>query len=1147
MQPKAIKLLKTRRFLPLFLTQFLGVFNDNFYRNALVILVAYKIIDVWGDDVQTMVTLIGALFIFPVLIFSAIAGQLADRFEKSSLLKIVKFMEIVVAAFVIFGFIYNHAGVLIAALTLLATQYAFFGPVKYSILPSLLHKGELVQGNGLIEASTFIAILLGTVFGGAFALIARQHTLLIGVVIALVAIVGWLISLQVPKAGVASPKLKINPNIFSETLNIINYSRSDRTLFLAILGISWFFLIGSALLMQLPNLVPNVLHASASIVTLFLATFTVGIAVGALLCNRLLHNKLNNSYVPLGIFGMSLFLFDFVFAAHHFAEYTAQLAQPVNLGYVFSHFQGYRMTFDLFLMAIFGGLYIVPLYVTLQVTGSKTHISRVIASNNIINALFMVIGAGLVGFLLASGVGLLKIFVLLALLNTAVAIYICGLIPEAVIKTFVKWLLKVFYKVEVNGLENIKKAGKRTLIIANHTSFLDALLLAAFLPQKLTFAINRLTAEQFWVKMLLNMVDTFPIDPTNSMAAKTLIEMLEKDKPIMIFPEGRITVTGALMKVYEGPGLIADKARAPILPVRIDGAQYSRFSRLKGRVKLRSFPKITITILPPQRFEIDNKLKGRERRKVLGKKLYDIMTNMLFQSGNYQQTVFKKLLETTHVYGRKRIAFEDAEREPITYKRFILNSFVLGKQFVKFTKPGEHVGLLLPNTIAACVSFYGLQAYGRVPAMLNFTAGSRNIISAIQVAAIKLAVTSRRFVELGKLEHIIEAIEPHVKIIYLEDIREKINGFDKISGAIKSLLPGWSYKRNAPNVLPQSIAVILFTSGSEGKPKGVALSHVNLLANAAQTCASVDFSSMDTVFNCLPIFHAFGLLGGLILPLSYGLKCFLYPSPLHYRIIPELVYDVNATMMFGTDTFLAGYAQFAHPYDFYSMRYVFAGAEKLKDETRKIWSEKFGVRVFEGYGTTETAPIISSNTPMHNHLGTVGRIFPGMDYYVKPVAGIAEGGELHVKGPNVMLGYFKADKPGVLQRHTEEWYNTGDVVKVDEDDYVTILGRTKRFAKIAGEMVSLTAVEMFVVENWKEDQHAVIALSDPKKGEQLILLTTAKIAREELVKLAKQQGLTELMVPKEICQVKEIPLLGSGKTDYVAAKELAQTLFQENS
>jgi acyl-[acyl-carrier-protein]-phospholipid O-acyltransferase / long-chain-fatty-acid--[acyl-carrier-protein] ligase len=703
-------------------------------------------------------------------------------------------------------------------------------------------------------------------------------------------------------------------------------------------------------------------------------------------------------------------------------------------------------------------------------------------------------------------------------------------------KNLFRSALTKLYKVEIKGLENYQKAGNRVLIVANHLSFLDAILLAVFLPDKPMFAVNTFISRKWWMKPFLTLADTFALDPTNPMAVKSLINEIKKDKKCVIFPEGRITVTGSLMKIYEGPGMIADKSDAIILPIRLDGAQFSPFSRLKGRVKIHAFPKITITILAPQKFDVAKEITGKDRRAANADKLYDIMTEMLFESSDYKKTLFSSLLDAAKIHGKNHPIIVDVERKELTYKQLITRSFVLGKQIAKETVIGEYVGLMLPNMNTSITTFFAMQSANRVPAMINFSTGGANFIAACQVAQIKTIFTAKKFIEGAKLQKLVEAAENEkIRIIYLEDVAKKIGTLDKICGLLKACFAEKFYQPTSA----KNPAVILFTSGSEGTPKGVVLSHENIQANRFQLASRVDFSSKDTVFNALPIFHSFGLTGGTLLPILAGIKTFFYPSPLHYRIVPELVYDTNSTIMFGTNTFLSNYARFANAYDFYSIRYVFAGAEKLDEETRKVWSEKFGVRIFEGYGATETAPALSTNTPMHNKPGTVGRLMPGIKTKFEEIPGILEGKKLLVSGPNIMNGYLLSSNPGVITPPENGWYDTGDIVAIDDKGYLSIKGRAKRFAKIAGEMVSLTATEVNIAKLDPKSAHAIVAIPDPKKGEQLILMTTSQtLKRADISAFFKENQITELSVPKEILIVEKLPLLGTGKVDYVAVKEM---------
>jgi acyl-[acyl-carrier-protein]-phospholipid O-acyltransferase/long-chain-fatty-acid--[acyl-carrier-protein] ligase len=498
-------------------------------------------------------------------------------------------------------------------------------------------------------------------------------------------------------------------------------------------------------------------------------------------------------------------------------------------------------------------------------------------------------------------------------------------------------------------------------------------------------------------------------------------------------------------------------------------------------------------------------------------------------------TVFQAFAAAAERYHAERIILEDPISGSMTYKRCLQAIAVLAPKLAALTKRGERVGVLLPNANGVAITVLALHSIGRVPAMLNYTAGAANLLAACRAAEVGTVLASRTFVEKARLQGLVTELERVVRFVWLEDVRKDIGTLDRLRGVLGA-------GRQRVKTSADEPAAILFTSGSEGTPKGVVLSHRNILSNCAQLAARIDFGPGDTLFNVLPVFHSFGMTGGMILPLISGVKLYLYPSPLHYRIIPELIYGTNATILFGTDTFLAGYAKTAHPYDFRSLRYVLGGAEAVRPETRRIFNEKFGLRILEGYGVTETSPVLAVNTPMFNRNGSVGRILPGMEARLEQVPGIEAGGRLHVRGPNVMAGYLRAERPGVLEPPENGWHDTGDIVEIDSEGYIAIKGRAKRFAKIAGEMVSLTAVEQMLTDLWPDEGMAVVAAPDERKGERLILVTTRSGAtRAEVATHLRRKMATELSVPAEILVVERLPLLGTGKTDYVALNAIVRT------
>lgn len=1154
-------LLTSRRFLPLFLSQFFGAFNDNVYKNGVLILISCKFADTMGVS-RDLLTNIGAfLFILPFLLFSASAGQVADKFRKDYLVKIIQLFKIVVMMLGAYAIINEKIYLMFMVLFFLGVQSTFFGPLKFSIVPEALEDDELIAGNGLIESGTFLAILLGGIVGAVLANLEGYPLLYLAAASLVLSMMGWVSSLYIPETKISDPELKFSFNIFKETMEIINISKKNHIVYLSILGTSWFWLVGATLLTQFPSYARDVIGGSDSIITVFLTTFSLGIGIGCMLCNKLLKGEISPTYVPLGILLITVFLIDLYFASKGYNPHPTHL---MSLGEFLVRGSSWRIVFDLFALSVSSGLYIVPLYAIMQSHTKEKFRSRIIGSSNVLNSLFIAVSAVVAFALFMLGFNVLSLFLFLAITNGFVALFICKILPDALIRSVLRMVLKTLYRVEVIGKENYYETGRRALIVANHTSFLDGVLLIAFLPEKVTFAISPIQARRWWIKPLLNLVSTYSINPAEPMKTKTLIKDIRRGMKVVIFPEGRLTETGSLMKIYEGPGMIADRSDAMILPIRIEGAQYSIFSRLGGKLRTRFFPKIVITMLEPVKFHIPEHLMGRERRVFASKQLYQVMSEMIFLSSDYKKTLFQALIDAKNLHGMNHKILEDIQRKPMSYQEMISRSLILGSIMSIRTKYLENVGLMLPNTSVALITFFGLQAFGRVPAMINYTTGYTNIINCAKAASVNQIFTSRKFIITAGLENTVEKLEESgLKIVFLEDYKKGFYFFDKLLGFTLGLVPSLYYDliqrieeiQNKINYKDASYsrydkpAVVLFTSGSEGVPKGVALSHSNLLANCYQLLSMLAVDPKDKILNILPIFHTFGMTGGVVLPIMSGMKVFQYPSPLHYRVIPELIYDTDTTIFFATDTFLSGYAKYAHPYDFYSIKYVFAGAEKLKDETKRKWSESFGVRIFEGYGCTETAPAVAVNTPMNYKNGTVGKPLPGISIKIEKVEGIERGGKLVVSGPNVMLGYFQANEPGVFSfpkhsfadktRPSGNWYDTGDIVEIDEDGFIKIIDRVKRFAKVGGEMVSLLAVESYVQKLYPDYICAIVAVPDERKGEQLALVTdNQNFSKQAITKFFKESGYPEIALPKHVITDKQLPLLSTGKIDYVKLKQI---------
>ncbi|MCB1514578.1 MAG: acyl-[ACP]--phospholipid O-acyltransferase [Hyphomicrobiaceae bacterium] len=1119
-------LMRSRRFAPMFWTQFLSALSDNFVKNALVMLIVFQI---GGTAGAQLVALAGGVFILPFFILSGLGGELADRYDKALMARRLKLAEIPVAGIAALGFVLHSVPVLFVALAAFGVIGALFSPIKYGILPVHLETRELPAGNALVEGATFLAILAGTIAGGYAVANGIAGWPVVAVVLAL-AVMCYLASRFIPETGEAAPHLAITRNPVTSTVHLLRDLRKDRRIWIGAMITSWFWLVGAVALSLLPSLMKDLVGGTQSVITLALVVFTVGIAVGSGLAAAASKMRPNLALVPLGALLMGLFSLDLGWAA------SGIVTSPTPLdafGFLASP-TGVRICIDLLGLAIAGGLFIVPSFASVQAWAPADRRARVIAGVNVLNAAFMTASAVALMGLQAIGVGLGGQFAILGVGSLVTMGLVMRAWGREGLQDLILFLYRLFLGVEVEGREHLPKEGDKAIIAPNHVSLLDAGLMYALLPSHAGFAIDTGMADKWWVKPFLKLAKTWTIDPTRPLGTRSLINHVKNGETLVIFPEGRLTVTGGLMKVYDGTAMIADKADAPIVPVRIDGLERSKFGYLnRYQTKKVWFPKTRVTILPPVKLDVDPDLKGRNRRQAAGARLQDIMVESAVKTAPIHQTLFEALVLARNERDTGKPAVEDPMGTALSYKKLILGAQVLGRKLAPLAAEGANIGVMLPNSAGAAVTFFALQSIGRVPAMLNFTAGAQSIAAACRAAEVGVVLTSRAFVEKARLSEVIFKLEENAKIVYLEDVKAEITLGDKIAGLRQGSRPQVARKPDQP-------AAILFTSGSEGTPKGVVLSHTNILANATQSLTRVAVNGSDKVFNVLPVFHSFGLTAGLVMPLVAGVPVYLYPSPLHYRIVPELVYGSNATILFGTDTFLNGYARAAHPYDFARVRLILAGAEAVKERTRQIYMEKFGVRILEGYGVTETAPVLAINTPLANKSGTVGRLSPLMEARLEPVPGIEEGGRLYVRGPNVMLGYLRAENPGVLEPPHNGWHDTGDIVTIDAQGFIKIRGRAKRFAKIGGEMISLSVVEAAAAELWPAVISVVVSVPDQRKGERLVLLTANdKATRADFQAFAKSKGINELSVPAEV-MVAPVPLLGSGKPDYVTATKLVR-------
>ncbi len=699
-------------------------------------------------------------------------------------------------------------------------------------------------------------------------------------------------------------------------------------------------------------------------------------------------------------------------------------------------------------------------------------------------------------------------------------------------KTVLRILLRVLFRFRAYDLEALKTPGP-VLLIPNHTSWFDWLFIWVCLGDNWKMVSSSTSAQTSWVhRMIMINRYSLPVDPASPYAVKRMAEFLKGGGRLVLFAEGRLSRTGNLMKLFDGTGFLIFKTKARVITAYLRGADRLPYSPNPNEKKC--FPKVTAhfsaVLTAPELGDV----RTTRARALLTNWLRDQIVRQQFEveTAFSPQDVLSAVAETARKYPSKTV-LEDATLQKLTYRKLMVGADVLAHALRGAVSSGERVGLLLPNVNATPVVILALWSLGKVPAMLNFSSGIPTMLACTELAGLKYIVTSRAFLERARLK-VDEFAKAGINLIYLEDVRANVTGMQKFLTLLRHVfIPHFALRTSHS---ASSTAVIVFTSGSEGMPKGVELTHGNLLANVRQMLAVTDLTDHDRAFNCLPLFHSFGFTVGLFLPLVRGLYVFLYPSPLHYRVVPSVLYDRDCTIFLSTNTFLNGYARKAHPYDFRSLRYLFAAAEKLQEATALTWSQKYGVRILEGYGATECAPCVSVNTPLEPRYGSVGRLLPGMEHKLEKVEGVEDGGRLFVRGPNVMKGYLNADANTKFLA-LEGWYDTGDIVSVDADGYLHVRGRMKRFAKVSGEMVSLSAVEDALAGAFPQYglrcEVAILTRPDEGKGEALIAVTNEpKLTLEEIRDAIKAKGLTNLSVPREIKVVKEIPKLGTGKVNH---------------
>lgn len=1136
-----VSLFSGRTFAPVFTTAVLGAMNDNILRAAVIVLAAMT---VPADEAARLALFAGAALSLPFVLFSGLGGALADKREKAGLIRWVKAGEFVVAMVAVAALLAGSVSMMLGCVFAMGVQSAFFGPLKQGWMPERLAREDLVGANAWMESGTFLAILAGTITGGA--MMALWGAQAVAACMVVVAILGFAASWMLPKGVAADPELRLPRNPIAGNIALLRALGEDKAIRKATVLDCWFWAVGAVYLSMLPVVLKDRLVADDLLLTGVMALFAAGVGMGAFIANRLLKGAI--SVWPVGLAALSIAVVSMVL-------YVGLLWLPQGGGMqaLVSTTGGVMVSLSVLAIAVGGGVFVVPLAAMVQSRARPEARSRTMAGMAVASALSTAVVTALVGGLVWAGLSASSLFLLVSLSAFVVAGVVWSFFPRETLQGFLRVALVAWFRVEVRGSEHLHTQG-RVVFAPNHSSLVDGPLLFSLIGRRTAFAMTGKWADTPMMRRVGGFVTIASVDNNRPMAAKSLVRSIHEGQACVIFPEGRLTATGALMKVYPGTAWIIDQADAPVVPIHIEGLEFCRWSRSKSGYPRLLAPKVRVVVGAPRRLGVDGDLRGRVRREAAALALGDIMEEHRQGALDRHATLPQALADTAGTFGARRHAIADPMGTTLSYGKIALGADALARVLGRHMKPRARLGVLLPTSAGMAVVFTALWRMGIAPAMMNPTLGHGPALQALGVADVNTVLSSRAMVEQAKLEGMVAHFEAHgITMLWVEDIKASVTKGDKIRAL-------WSSKFGAARKgLPcagvgvlgrEDAAVVLFTSGTEGAPKGVVLSHGNFLANVAQLRARTDVNAADRMLSALPLFHSFGLTGGLLLPLLVGAEVFAYPSPLHMKQIPEAAYFHQSTVIFGTDTFLAGWGRRANPYDFASVRVAIAGAEAVKPATRALWSERFGVRILEGYGATECAPVLALNTPILAKDGTVGRFLPGMEARLETVPGLS-GQRLFVRGPNVMKGYLLADRPGELVAPEGGWYDTGDAVAMDERGFVTITGRIKRFAKIGGEMVSLAAVENLAGRAWPGAAVAAVALPDARKGNRVVLCVAQEQGitptREALLAQARADGVGEIMVPATVLCVPTIPMLASGKVNYPSVLESVEALGSQQS
>lgn len=1117
--------------------QFLGAFNDNVFKFFLI----FALVQIQGKENMPLINqLAGAIFVLPFLLFASSAGYLAGRFSKQRIVQHIKLIELGVMVAGSVAFYWQSVIGLYAVLFLMAAQSAFFGPAKYGILPEILPTASLSKANGWQQAFVYIAIVLGAGVVPVLSRFTDGRYHLASIFCIGLALLGWILARGIRTTEVSGTTQRWHLNPLTGVRETFRAIQDDTPLLSAIIGVAFFLLIGGFVQMNLiPYGVSYMGFEQVEDASLLFLIVAVGIGTGAMAAGMVSGRQIEFGLVPLGALGLALTL--------------GLLGAKVGAG-------SFLATGSiLIIMGVSGGLYIVPLVAFVQWHSPRERLTEILALESFLSFLGVLLAALLLMGMTDLDISPSGCFLAISLLTLGLVLLAFRTLPDFLIRFVGAVVLRCIYRIRTSGLENLPTHGP-ALLVCNHVTYVDAPLILSVQARRVRFLVYRDYYENPWLHPLLKLMNCIPIsenDPPRQImqSIQSARAALEAGYLVCIFAEGRLTRSGLMNAFRPGYQKITKGMEVPIIPVFLGGAWGSLFSRA-GRGRYRHH---RIKLPYPISLHFGKPMPSNSAVHEVRQAVQELGGDHHTLESAAKGSLAIQMVRMSRRYWNRPF-MSDTTGKRLTFGRSLIGALLLRERLRLALGHDKQsaVGILLPSCVGGAIVNMALTLDGRTTVNLNFTASPQAFASALEQSGIETTITSRAFLEK------IPAYPLSSKVIYMEDLSGEVSTQKKLTHAlaarclpIRSLLP--------PSAMDGSqTATILFSSGSTAEPKGIQLTHHNLISNVFSAAEVIPLGDEDGLSAALPFFHSFGLTATIWLPLLNGVRVHYHTNPLDASQMAQMVREESSTILFATPTFLMAYIRKARPQDFRSLRLIVTGAEKLKTKLADMFEKKFGVRPLEGYGTTELSPIVSLNLPAPPALdpdtythkdGSVGHPIPGVSArIVDPESRVPlpphQDGMLLIKGPNVMRGYL--GEPSKTEKVLQEgWYETGDIAKLDDDGFIVITGRLSRFSKIGGEMVPHEAIEQVLMEDGREHAAPFVAVTSvpcDRKGERLIVLHTADLGDlEETLQRLKQADIPNLWKPNASAfyQVESIPLLGSGKLDLKGIRSSAESLSRE--